>query len=104
MSDALMLSLAWISSVAGMAWLALAMNAHWRQIRAGEPPARLLRVLGVVALSLSLALCLAADHVSMAALVWVMAVTAAALTVALTLTWRPGALVPLVMWARQNSR
>ena len=37
----------------------------------------------------ALALCLWVDHASMAVLVWVMAVAASALVVALTLTWRP---------------
>lgn len=101
MADALLLLLAWISSLVGTAWLALAMNAHWRQIRSGEPPARRLRCLGAAASLLSLWLCLAADHASMAVLVWVMALTGSALTVAFTLSWRPAALAPLVAWARQ---
>jgi hypothetical protein len=36
----------------------------------------------------------------MAALVWVLTLTAAALTVAFTLAWRPRLLAPLVAWVR----
>jgi hypothetical protein len=60
---------------------------------------RLLRVGGVVALCASLWLCLRADHVTMAPLVWVMAMAGAALIVALALAWRPRWLAPLVFWA-----
>ena len=41
------------------------------------------------ALLASLLLCLRADHASMAVLVWVMSLAAAALLVAFTLAWRP---------------
>lgn len=96
MPEALMLVMAWLATLAGMGWFALAMEAHWQQVRgSGTPPAGLLRVLGAAALLVSLALCLAADHVSMAALVWVLMLTAAALAVAFTLSWRPRLLAPL---------
>lgn len=97
MPEALMLVMAWLATLAGMGWFALAMEAHWQQAcGGGTPPAGLLRVLGAAALLVSLALCLAADHVSMAALVWVLMLTAAALAVAFTLSWRPRLLAPLV--------
>lgn len=97
MSDAnvsgLLLTAAWLVCALGMACLALAMEAHWSQVRAGcalsPGGAWRLRALGVAGLALSLVLCLAADHPSMAALVWVMTIGASALVVALTLTWRP---------------
>ncbi len=99
MPEALMLVAAWLATLAGMGWFALAMEAHWQQVRgSGSPPpatARLLRVLGAAALAASLALCLAADHASMAALVWVMMLAAAALAVAFALSWRPRLLAPL---------
>jgi hypothetical protein len=91
--DALLLSAALISSVAGLAWLALAMDVHWRQVfgarsrQAGTVVG--LRILGAVGLALSLWLCLRVDHASMASLVWIMSVAAAALLVAFTLAWRP---------------
>ena len=51
-------------------------------------------------LGASLALCLAVDHASMAALVWVMGLAASALAVAFTLTWRPRWLAALMPWVR----
>ncbi|MDT7838636.1 DUF3325 domain-containing protein [Aquabacterium sp. OR-4] len=92
--------LAYAGCVAGFTWLALAMEPHGRQVRpAGPlPPPRLLRSLGVVALLLSLLACLRADHPTMAALVWVMTLAAAALTVTFTLSWRPWLLRPLAFW------
>lgn len=89
---AVLLLAAWLVSVLGMAWLALAMDVHWEQVRPDvQTPAgvRRLRVFGALALAAALALCLVVDHASMASLVWIMALAAAALTVALTLTWRP---------------
>lgn len=92
-TQALLLAAAVLSSVAGCGWLALAMEPHWQQVRGGrEAPSTIvrgLRVLGSGALASSLALCLAADHPSMAALVWVMALAAGALVTALLLAWRP---------------
>lgn len=87
------LSVAWLSCLLGMAWLALAMDAHWAQVRPGQPlPASLARRLrwgGALAMGTSLALCLHVDHPSMAILVWVMMLTACALLTALTLAGRP---------------
>jgi Protein of unknown function (DUF3325) len=102
MSTALLLWAALLAATAGLGWLALAMDVHWQQV-SGLPhvPPRtqgLLRVLGVAALSASLALCLAADHPTMAALVWVMLLAAGALGVAFTLSWRPRWLALLVPW------
>lgn len=102
MPDAILLAAAVLCSTAGMAWLALAMKVHWQQVRSdaaiSEARTRMLRVLGILALAASLWLCLAADHGSIAALVWVMALAASALSVAFTLTWRPRALGLLVFW------
>lgn len=92
MREALLLLAALLACTAGMAWLALAMETHWAQVRdgvAGRGQVIRLRVLGASALAGGLALCLAADHPSMAALVWVMALAGAALAVAMVLTWRP---------------
>jgi len=101
MTPALWLA-AYLLCVAGFGWLALAMEVHWRQASAAPLPSRprrkLLQGLGVTALAGSLAACLAADHVSMAPLVWLMLLAAAALTVALGLSWRPRWLRPLVAW------
>lgn len=101
MSDALLLTAAALCAFAGMGWLALAMDVHWEQVRRDAHSARtgtLLRVLGGIALALSLALCLVVDHVSMASLVWIMCLAAAALAVTFTLSKRPGLLGALVVW------
>ena len=101
-----MLVAALACSIAGLAWLALAMDTHWQQVRGAQPLGRgtalALRLLGTAALLLSLLLCLNADHATMAALVWVMALAAAALTVAFLFSWRPRWLAPLVVWARRT--
>jgi hypothetical protein len=93
MPEALLLSLALAAGVTGMAWLALAKLPHWRQVT-GEPgqsrgTRRLLRIAGAVALAVSLGLCLAADHISMSFLVWIMIIAAGALGVAIALAYRP---------------
>lgn len=99
---ALWLLSAYAACVAGFGWLALAMEPHWQQVRGGLAPGRAavlcLRALGIVGLFLSLAACLSADHVTMAALVWVMTLAAAALSVTFVLSWRPALLSPLVAW------
>lgn len=90
--DAFLLLAALVTSVTGMGWLALSLDVHWRQVygnaSGSSPPVKRLRTLGALALAFSLALCLSVDHASMAALVWVMTLTAAALGIAFTLTWR----------------
>jgi uncharacterized protein DUF3325 len=104
MSEAALLAVAFVCSLVGFAWLALAMEAHWLQVRgrhfAHAATALRLRVLGGLALAVSLALCLAADHPSMAALVWIMSLTGGALAVTFMLSWRSRLLAPLVAWAR----
>lgn len=92
MPDALILSAALVANVVGMGCFALSLDAHWHQVHGSVPrrhqAARRLRIAGAFAFLASLGLCLAVDHASMASLVWVMALTAAALIVAFTLTWR----------------
>jgi hypothetical protein len=104
---ALSLLAAILANLAGMGWLALSMNTHWRQVRNTERSrgnARRLRILGGLALTAGLALCLWVDHASMAVLVWIMCLTVAALTTAFTLTWRPNWLKPLAWVAgRQHA-
>lgn len=93
MAEPLLLAAAFLASVCGMSWLALAMKPHWAQVRGSAPysttTARNLRAAGAVALLLSLVVCLLVDHASMASLVWVMSVSASALIVAMTLTYKP---------------
>lgn len=96
MSDALTLTLAMLSSLTGVAWFALAMETHWNQVYPSRPltAARVvvLRMLGGVALLVSLLLCLRTDHASMASLVWIMSLAPAAIAVAMALAWRPSLL------------
>jgi len=103
MLDTLLLIAALAASVAGMGWLALAMEVHWEQVRGAHPqPAQLvtqLRCLGAAGLLVSLLLCLKVDHASMASLVWIMSLAFAAISTAFTLTWRPHWLRVLVFWA-----
>lgn len=90
-----------IFCVLGMAWLALAMDVHWKQVRHDLPAqhtVKILRVLGGLCLLSSLVLCLATDHASMSSLVWIMLLAASALIVAFTFTWRPRLFAPLVAW------
>lgn len=104
MHDALMLSAAVAGNVAALGWFALAMPAHWRQLRGAQPLTRgnvtMLRMLGVAGLLFSLVLCFRVDAASMASLVWIMSVAGAALAVAFTLAWRPRMLAPLIVWTR----
>jgi hypothetical protein len=99
MSEALMLCSAFVASLVGMSWLALAKLPHWQQVTSAKGQStrarQLLRLLGAAALALSLALCMAADHITMSFLVWVMSLAAASLIVAFTLAWRPRWLVAL---------
>lgn len=94
------------ASVAGMGWLALAMPVHAQQVwgtPAAPATARILRVLGALGLSVSMLLCLAVDHPTMASLVWVMLLAAAALVVAFTLSWRARWLGVLAPWVRRRA-
>lgn len=107
MPDAWLLDGALVAIYLGFAWLALAMDAHWVQVYGRRPPGPrvpvILRALGAVALLASLALCLAADTIAMAALVWTMALAAGAWAVACTLTWRPRWLRLLAAWAATHN-
>lgn len=105
-SAALLLLAALAASVAGMGWLALSMPVHAQQVWS-VPPApttrRGLKTAGVLALLAALALCLVVDHATMASLVWVMGLTAAAVGVAMTLAWRPHWLRLLAPWIRRRA-
>jgi len=93
MSSGWLLLLAFGTGVAGTAWFALAKLPHWRQVTGEEwqhPGTRSVqRFAGAVALAVSLGLCLAADHITMSFLVWVMILAAGALSVTFLLAWRP---------------
>lgn len=96
----------WIAAIfatmLGMASLSLSLPNHWRQVTGIETSLpspseqRGLRIFGYLSLILSLVLCLAVDHPTMAVLVWVMLLALAAKGVASILTWRQHWLKPLV--------
>lgn len=93
MHETLLQALAMLCSLCAMGWLALAMDTHWEQVR-GAPGPRArgvtrLRALACGAIAASLALCLAADHASIAVLVWIMSLVLAQLLVAFALAARP---------------
>lgn len=102
MVNALLFLLIAVLCYCGMAWLALAIKVHWQQVRAGQtlPTKRIktLRFLGAASLSIAGLLCFYINHPTMAPLVWMMASTAGALLVGMTLTWQPRCLVFLVAW------
>ncbi len=107
MRDPLLLVGALACAIAGMGWLALAMEAHWPQVFGARGPApriaNLLRTLGAGAIVASLMFCLAVDHATMAVLVWIMALAGAALTIAFTLAHKAHWL-RLLMPLRTGSR
>lgn len=99
MPDSVLLAAALVCAAVGMGWLALAMDVHWAQV-CDVPRSRrsivVLRALGSVSLLGSLVLCLIADTATMALLVWMMLLTAGAVTTAFVLSTRPRILAPLV--------
>jgi hypothetical protein len=102
MAEALLLFAAFACAVCGMACCALAIQPHAVQVRGSQldrAGVRKLRMRGALALAGSLALCLAADHVSMAALVWVMMLSVSAVLLAFLLAYRPRALCFLLSGA-----
>ena len=94
MFDGLLLIVASLFSVLGMAWLALSMEVHWAQARRlplgdSKPPRVALRLAAAVALALCFGVCLWVDRPSIAALVWVMLLIGSAWMVAFILAKRP---------------
>lgn len=81
-----------VSTMLSMGWFALCYPSHWKQVfpgDAGGPNTFMLKLLGRGFLLLSAVCCLAADHPSMAALVWIMLLAVAAMAVAMLLSRRP---------------
>tara|TARA_R110002033_G_scaffold122627_1_gene165215 strand:- start:4988 stop:5356 length:369 start_codon:yes stop_codon:yes gene_type:complete len=80
------------------ALFALSQVRHWRVVFDKALPTQrevlLLRSLGILMLSISLALSLVRDGASFGSLLWITMIGVAALTVALTLAWRPRWLRP----------
>jgi len=107
MPDAVLLIAALFTACLGMAWLALAMDVHWKQVCGSAPLSplisKLLRSLGFATLLAALLLCLEADTATMAVLVWMMALAVAAVAVAFVLSWRPRLLSVLLLWRRPTA-
>lgn len=84
------------AALAGFSWLALAMEDHWQQVCGAIEPSqttrRALRMMGASGLVVSGALCFVADRPSMAVLVWILFMTLGAVSIALTLAWKPAIL------------
>jgi hypothetical protein len=93
MSESAWLLVSIAAAFLGMGWFALAMQTHWQQVRGPSLPApsmqRLLRVVGAMALAVSLWACLMADHPTMAPLVWIMGLAVSATAIAIILAFRP---------------
>lgn len=92
MTAALLLLLAACASYGGFACLALAMPDYWAQAggdMSRQPPRRRLRLSAAALLVVALALCLWRDGPGFGTLLWGVLLTAGALGVAFTLTWRP---------------
>lgn len=77
----------------GFALLALSQERHVEHVfgRHARPTRRLRsqRVAGFTAIGLGLPACVAAEGAGFGSLLWVVLVCAAAMSIALTLTWRP---------------
>lgn len=91
--------LALLFAVLGLAWIALALPRHWRQVHGSlqlsDCRKSCLGVAGGLALLLSLLCTLAKGSLAMAIMLWVMLLAAATVIVALILSWRPGWLAKL---------
>lgn len=88
---ALLLVAACLASYGGFACLALAMPEHWEQWGGGSRRAaawRWLRPAGLGLLALAYGLCVWRDGIGFGSLLWTVLISAAALAVAFTLTWR----------------
>ena len=92
-NSSVLLMLAVVMGLASFAWLALAMDIHWKKVHegrnAGAHPAKVLRLMGWVGLLVTAIICFMADRPSMAVLVWIMLLAATAPSVGMILTYRP---------------
>ena len=93
MREALWLLAGFASAWLGFALLALSQERHFERVYESNWPAahnqRAQRAIAFIAIGSSLACCVASQGASFGSLLWALAITAAALAVALMLTWRP---------------
>lgn len=104
MREVLLMLAAWVVLLLGMALLALSQERHRDRIFISNRPAaldiRAQRATAFIATGLGLPACIASQGASFGSLLWLLLLSAAALAVALTLTWRPQWLRPLAGAAR----
>ena len=94
----LLLAAIFSTAYLSFALFALSQVRHWRVVLDKALPTQrevlLLRSLGILMLSMSLALSLVRDGASFGSLLWITMIGVAALAIALTLAWRPRWLRP----------
>jgi uncharacterized membrane protein len=94
MRELLLTLAACVFALLGFALLALSQERHLDHFfESNRPPAKNIRAqiaIGFIAISSSLPICISAQGASFGSLLWLMLICAAAMAVALTLTWRPG--------------
>lgn len=104
MMAALFLLFASFASYTGFACLALAMPEHWERAggdAADQPMLRQrLRLSGAVMLCMAFAICIWRDGASFGTILWGVLISASAIAVAFTLTWRP----QLLLWCSRVNR
>jgi hypothetical protein len=100
-----LLLLAALLSWLGFALLALTQERHFALFYTSFKPfnqwIRAQAATGIIAIFLTLPLCMKAQGAGLGSLLWVLLTTASAMTVALQLTWAPNALKPLA-WLIQR--
>lgn len=99
MREVLLMLAACVVLLLGMALLALSQERHRDRIFISTRPTahsiRAHRTAGFITTGLGLPACIASQGASFGSLLWLLLLSAAALAVALTLTWRPQWLRPL---------
>ncbi|UUZ68859.1 DUF3325 domain-containing protein [Polaromonas sp. P2-4] len=94
MREVLLTLAACIFALLGFALLALSQQRHLERVfESNRPPAqniRAQRAIGFIAIGSNLPICISTQGASFGSLLWVILICAAAMAVALTLTWRPG--------------
>lgn len=104
MMGALLLLLASCAGYTGFACLALAMPEHWESA-GGNPDDQAkrrqgLKLCGALMLCVAFAICVWRDGPSFGTLLWATMMTASAIAVAFTLSWRPR----LLLWWQRRHR
>lgn len=95
----LLLAAAFVLAWTGFGLLALAQERHFERFYASNKPftqsIRAQAAIGIIAILLTLPLCIKAQGAGFGSLLWVLLLTLSAMTVAMQLSWAPGTLGPL---------